>query len=70
MVAAKMTWDTRCPDCRGSGMKMYPNTATWKPWVQLSGQAFTSDVCNSCWGSGDVNNPGEDLVEKWKNQKK
>lgn len=40
-----------CNDCDGLGTKSYGSTATWRGGV--GGQAFTTDVCNKCWGSGD-----------------
>jgi len=53
-----------CSKCGGSGSFMYSNTATYraKPGT-VAGQAFTEDVCNLCWGSGDMNNPGINLLE-------
>ena len=54
-----------CSKCGGKGLRMYPNTATYRdaPGI-VSGQAFTEDVCDKCWGSGNENNPGENLRDK------
>lgn len=51
-----------CPGCQGDGYRNYPNTATWRsgPGV-ISGRAITTDVCDSCWGSGRSDEPGIDL---------
>jgi len=50
-----------CPSCGGSGKRMYPNTTTWHGGI--GGQALTLDICDECWGSGDISN-------KWLNLKK
>lgn len=50
-----------CKTCQGSGVKAYPSTATWHGGI--GGQAITSDVCNQCWGSGDLNRKGANLKE-------
>jgi hypothetical protein len=47
-----------CPDCGGTGKKAYGNTSTWRHGI--GGQAITSDICDNCWGSGD-------LQHKWLN---
>lgn len=44
-----------CQHCTGSGVKQYGSTATWRGGI--GGQAFTSDVCDICWGSGDDKAP-------------
>lgn len=51
-----------CTKCSGIGRRSYPNTATWRsgPGI-ISGQAFTEDVCDSCWGSGRNHRKGADL---------
>lgn len=49
-----------CPNCANTGRRMYPNTNTWRRGG-VSGQAFTEDVCDQCWGSGDESNPGKNL---------
>lgn len=43
-----------CLACGGAGVKSYPSTSTWRGGI--GGQAFTTDVCDKCWGSGDRNN--------------
>lgn len=52
--------ETPCPACDGAGRRAYPNTATWRRGG-LSGQAFRTDVCDKCWGSGEAERPGIDL---------
>jgi len=44
-----------CSGCGGSGYKFYSSTATWRGGA--GGQAFTNDVCDKCWGSGDRDRP-------------
>ena len=50
--------DNLCPACEGTGIRMYPNLATWrsKPGG-ISCNAMSRDVCDSCWGSGDADHP-------------
>jgi hypothetical protein len=48
-----------CETCQGSGKKTYSSTATWAGGI--GGQAFTVDVCDKCWGSGDMYRTGTDL---------
>lgn len=48
-----------CDDCAGLGVKSYGSCATWRGGA--SGQMITIDVCDRCWGSGDVYRPGADL---------
>lgn len=50
-----------CGDCEGLGIKSYPNTATYMRGSGISGQAFTDDICDKCWGSGNINRPFRDL---------
>lgn len=45
-----MICDVGCPDCNGTGYKVYGSSATWKGGI--GGQTITTDVCDSCWGSG------------------
>lgn len=52
--------DEPCSDCGGMGRKSYPNTATWRRGG-ICGQAFTDDVCDTCWGTGDSHKRGVDL---------
>ncbi len=51
--------DEVCQTCGGSGVRAYPDTATWHGGI--GGQQITSDVCNKCWGSGCLNRKGPDL---------
>lgn len=51
--------ETPCPVCDGSGVKFYSSTATWHGGI--GGQACTKDVCDSCWGTGDLHRKGVDL---------
>lgn len=44
-----------CPECVGVGVKSYSSTATWRGGI--GGQAFTMDVCDKCWGSGNRHQP-------------
>ncbi len=44
-----------CPECNGSGYKLYGSTATWRGGV--GGQAMTTSVCDKCWGSGSKSTP-------------
>lgn len=48
-----------CYRCGGSGRRVYPTTSTWHGTV--GGAAPTEDVCDACWGSGNVNRKGPDL---------
>jgi len=48
-----------CPRCQGTGVRVYSNTATWLGGI--GGATLTSDVCDSCWGSGDMRRKGVDL---------
>lgn len=51
-----------CKACGGAGRIMYPSAATYRGGI--GGSAMTEDVCDRCWGSGDENNPGENLLER------
>ncbi len=44
-----------CKTCGGSGTRAYGSTSTWRGGV--GGQAITSGVCDTCWGSGDAYRP-------------
>jgi hypothetical protein len=44
-----------CSECQGSGIKTYATSATWRGGS--GGMTLTTDVCNTCWGSGDANRP-------------
>lgn len=48
-----------CVACRGSGVRWYASTATWRGGI--GGSAMTQDVCDRCWGSGDANRAWTDL---------
>jgi hypothetical protein len=48
-----------CPQCYGEGRRSYPSTATWRGGC--GGQAFTTDVCDTCWGTGRTDRRGADL---------
>ena len=41
-----------CSKCGGSGKRAYQNTTTWHGGI--GGQMVTIDICDKCWGSGDV----------------
>ena len=47
--------DAQCPDCGGSGVKVYGDTSTWRKGI--GGQMITADVCDKCWGSGNAQKP-------------
>ena len=51
-----------CPRCGGSGKIVYDSTATYGPGT-IGGSAMTLDVCDHCWGSGDITNMGPNLRE-------
>jgi len=48
-----------CQVCGGSGRREYSNTSTWRGGA--GGRAFTADVCDTCWGTGDRFRTGVDL---------
>lgn len=48
-----------CPTCGGSGVRLYPNTSGWR--MAAGGSVSTRDVCDRCWGTGDVHRIGVDL---------
>jgi len=52
-----------CASCGGAGKRVYGNTATWHKDQEISGQAFTCDICDRCWGSGDDAHPWLNLYE-------
>ena len=41
-----------CQTCGGSGYRVYGGTSTWRGGV--GGQTLTRDVCDKCWGSGEL----------------
>jgi hypothetical protein len=53
-----------CPTCDGYRERAYGSTATWRGGG-LAGQAVTSDVCDSCWGTGRTDIKGADLRAIW-----
>ena len=56
--------DEPCDKCDGLGRFNYPNTGTWRASKgMVVGRAFTMDVCDACWGSGDAKRHGVDLRE-------
>lgn len=44
-----------CGACGGWGVATYANTSTWRKGV--GGNMLTSDVCDTCWGSGNAERP-------------
>jgi hypothetical protein len=54
--------DIPCSACSGYGVRLYSNTSTWKKG--MGGNKCTKDVCNICWGTGDLYNRGLDLEEQ------
>lgn len=48
-----------CLTCTGTGTRLYPSTATWRGG--MGGAMMTTDVCDTCWGSGDRHRAGVDL---------
>ncbi len=50
-----------CPDCGGSGVKVYGDTSTWRKGI--GGQMIMADVCDKCWGSGNAKEPWINLRE-------
>jgi hypothetical protein len=48
-----------CEKCGGVGGRSYASTATWRGGI--GGQAITTDVCDSCWGTGRTDQTGPDL---------
>ncbi len=44
-----------CHPCHGLGVRAYANTTTWRGGI--GGQAITSGVCDTCWGSGKHDYP-------------
>lgn len=51
--------ETPCVACNGFGVRQYSSTATWRKGV--GGSALAIDVCDVCWGSGDMHRHGADL---------
>ena len=53
-----------CEKCKGFGTFLYPNTSTWRNGSYVVLWAMTEDTCDECWGSGDIDKPGVNLIEK------
>ena len=53
--------DVPCTKCRGTGVNVYGSTSTWRGGI--GGAAMTTDVCASCWGTGDAHRHGVNLKE-------
>ena len=54
-----------CGTCGGiAGRRIYGSTSTWRGGI--GGAAMTEDVCDKCWGTGDLANKGRDLREMCK----
>jgi hypothetical protein len=53
---------TPCKRCQGTGTYIYPDSSTWTRGI--GGQTMTADTCDRCWGTGDTDNPGENLRVK------
>lgn len=51
-----------CKKCMGHGIICYGSTAMWNRGA-VGGNAITPGRCDSCWGSGDEDNPWENLLE-------
>lgn len=54
-----------CDKCGGSGKYYYSSGGTYDttPGIIVT-HAFTWDVCDKCWGTGDSSKPGENLLVK------
>lgn len=48
-----------CTRCDGSGRRAYGSTATWRGGI--GGQTITMDLCDHCWGSGELHRPFRSL---------
>lgn len=51
--------DSVCKICTGYGVRLYSSGATWRGGMGT--QAFRSDICDQCWGSGNRAKPWLDL---------
>lgn len=64
---------TLCEKCGGTGYFSYSNTGTWlsenSSIPMIVGQAFTYDVCDKCWGSGDKDRPWTNLFKLYEEGK-
>lgn len=48
-----------CPNCKGLGTVMYGSGSTWRGGVGTA--SCERDVCDKCWGTGDLHRIGVDL---------
>jgi hypothetical protein len=57
--------ENQCGSCGGWGIRVYPNTATWRGGC--GGMTLTLEACDLCWGSGDKNRrwPSHRLLETY-----
>lgn len=53
--------ETPCLTCRGLGTHSYGSGATWRGGMRTA--SFTTDVCDTCWGTGDAQRFGVNLRE-------
>lgn len=53
--------DEPCPECGGSGEKVYASTSTFMGGI--GGSAMTTDWCDKCWGTGLKHRKDPDLRE-------
>lgn len=51
--------DDPCLKCHGTGNIAYGSTATWRGGA--GGAMITTDVCDTCWGTGDRYRHGANL---------
>lgn len=59
--------ENACPECDGYGVLTYGDTSTWRRGA--GGQMLTTDVCDKCWGSGDIDKPWPSWREQCSKQK-
>lgn len=52
---------TPCEACGGRGLLLYSDTSTWR--YGIGQQIPTADVCDACWGTGDSEVVGANLLE-------
>lgn len=51
-----------CPTCQGRGSRVYGSGATWRGGAGVA--SYQRDVCDTCWGSGDAQNPNANLRDE------
>lgn len=51
--------DDLCHVCQGLGRRMYNNSSTWH--YGAGANTITWDVCDDCWGTGDMHRTGVNL---------